>query len=73
MLQRRFLLQKRRLTRFQLPVAGCQAMRRYIGAQQTRKHYNWGASAPLRAADRAIRSNLFACGKKYFRFYPLRG
>jgi hypothetical protein len=24
------------------------------------------------AVDRAIRSNLFACGKKYFHYYPLR-
>jgi hypothetical protein len=25
------------------------------------------------AKNRAIRFNLFACGKKDFRFYPLRG
>jgi hypothetical protein len=28
---------------------------------------------PIRAADRAFRSNLFACGKKYFRCNRLRG
>jgi hypothetical protein len=37
------------------------------------------ASAKIRkdadfcAADRGFRSNLFACGKKYFRCNPLRG